>query len=112
MYNTYRANMYTSYNNARDFFISHYNCLIELEEFLTNLIISTINANHDDLLFDYNEASYLNPFWQNYPPEERGRAPVGDQIPWIEVGEHAIGDQLSRFLYKNYNKFKSPISAS
>lgn len=100
MYNQYRAQMQNNYNDARQYFIANPDALINLESELTSLIKNTIIANKDELLFDYNEASYLNPFWQNYPPEERGRAPVGDQIPWIEVGEHAIGHQLSRLLSK------------
>lgn len=103
MYNLYRAQMQQDYNAAKDYFISNPDTLIQLEEYLTSLVIDIITNNKDELQFDYNEASYLNPFWQNYPPEERGRAPVGDQIPWIEVGEHAIGHQLSRLLSRAYD---------
>jgi hypothetical protein len=52
---------------------------------------------------DYNAASILYPFWENYPPEERGRQPRGDQFPWIEVGEHAIGEKLGRTLASRFN---------
>lgn len=51
---------------------------------------------------DYDAASTLFPFWQNYPPEERGRAPIGDQYPWIEVGEHSVGSRLGRELSKRF----------
>ena len=53
---------------------------------------------------DYNEASYLNPFWANYSPDYRGRAHVGDQVPWIEVGEHAVGHKLNRLIAAKYKK--------
>lgn len=55
-----------------------------------------------DIKRDYNEASYLYPFWQNYPPKDRGRSPVKDQYPWIEVGEQAIGTKLARLLDKDF----------
>ncbi|HHH2235145.1 TPA: BglI family type II restriction endonuclease, partial [Yersinia enterocolitica] len=51
---------------------------------------------------DYNEASFLYPFWQNYPPDNRGRQPRGDQYPWIEVGEHSVGRKLSRHLAEHF----------
>jgi len=37
-----------------------------------------------------------------YAPDERGRKPRGDQYPWIEVGEHAIGAKLGRLLSKDF----------
>lgn len=67
---------------------------------MTNYLVSTISENVDSLEDDYNEASYLYPFWSNYPPEDRGRSPIGDQIPWIEVGEHSIGENVSRIMFK------------
>ncbi len=65
--------------------------------------VSTLLAAHvDEIARDYNEATFLHPFWQNYPPEDRGRAPKGDQIPWIEVGEHVFGAKLARFLPQQF----------
>lgn len=51
---------------------------------------------------DYNEASYLYPFWENYPPLDRGRSPKGDQYPWIEVGEQVFGNKLARYFANNF----------
>lgn len=76
--------------------------LIDIERYITRIINDTIADNFEELAFDYNEASYLNAFWAEYPPDNRGRAPVGDQIPWIEVGEHAIGHKLNRLIAANY----------
>jgi hypothetical protein len=59
---------------------------------------SAIRENLNIIKSDYNEASYLYPFWKNYPPDDRGRGPIMDQYPWIEVGEHAIGCKLPRIL--------------
>lgn len=52
---------------------------------------------------DFDEASRLYPFWQNYPPEDRGRKPIKDQFPWIEVGEHAIGSRISSLLQERFH---------
>lgn len=52
---------------------------------------------------DYDEASYLNPFWRNYPPLDRGRSARGDQYPWIEVGEQVFGNKLSRYFNANFS---------
>ena len=62
-----------------------------------------LQSNIVEIKRDYNEASYLFPFWENYPPEDRGRKPIEDQYPWIEVGEHAIGSKLGRFLAQNFS---------
>lgn len=98
MFNAFRNSQYIIYNQARDYFIQNYIQLIELEKFISSKIHEIINNNIEQIVDDFNEASYLYPFWQNYPPEERGRLPIGDQYPWIEVGEHAIGDKLPRLL--------------
>ncbi|MFB2924314.1 BglI family type II restriction endonuclease [Aerosakkonema funiforme] len=101
MFNTFRNSQYSIYNEARNHFIQNYIQLIEIEKFISLKVYEIINGNIGQITDDFNEASYLYPFWQNYPPEERGRAPIGDQYPWIEVGEHAIGDKIPRLL-ENY----------
>jgi hypothetical protein len=98
MFNQYRAEQFKRYNTARDFFISNPEKLIQAENFCFDLLNGFINEHHDEIKRDYNEASFLYPFWQNYPPDERGRQPKGDQYPWIEVGEHVFCPKISRFL--------------
>jgi hypothetical protein len=61
-------------------------------------LLKLITDNLTSIVADYNETSYLFPFWQNYPPDERGRQPVGDQYPWIEVGEHVFSTKLTRLV--------------
>jgi hypothetical protein len=96
--NQHRQNQFNFYNATRQKLIADPTILIRLEEYLTNIVFAIIKANLAEIKRDYNEASHLYPFWENYPPEDRGRSPIADQYPWIEVGEHAIGTKLSRFL--------------
>lgn len=98
MYYEKRKLMYEQYHKARDYLISNSRVLIDLEHYTTDIVNHYIYANYEEFLHDYNEASYLNPFWANYPPDDRGRQPIGDQVPWIEVGEHAIGHKLDRII--------------
>jgi hypothetical protein len=101
--NLYRQQQFQLYNSARNYFIARPNALIELERFLTNHIVSLVKSNLAEIKNDYNEASYLYPFWENYPPEDRGRQPIMDQYPWLEVGEHAIGAKLPRLLVNSFD---------
>ena len=103
MINLYRQQQFQLYNSARNYFIASPNALIELERFLTNHIVSLVKSNLAEIKNDYNEASYLYPFWENYPPEDRGRQPIMDQYPWLEVGEHAIGAKLPRLLVNSFD---------
>jgi hypothetical protein len=98
MFNKYREEQFSRHNEARKYFINNPDSLIKIERFCVDLLSEFMIKNHDEIQRDYNEASFLYPFWQNYPPEERGRMPKGDQYPWIEVGEHIFCPKLSRFL--------------
>lgn len=98
MFNSFREFQFEKYVQARNFLIQNFHILTELEEFMMSMIYDSVYEYLADITQDYDEASYLYPFWQNYPPDERGRQPVGDQFPWIEVGEHALGCKLPRIL--------------
>jgi hypothetical protein len=102
MFNKYREQQFNRYNEARTHFINNPDSLMQIERFCMDLLSEFITKNHDEIQRDYNEASFLYPFWQNYPPEERGRMPKGDQYPWIEVGEHIFCPKLSRFLASSF----------
>lgn len=103
MFYEMRNLLFQNYNRARDYFIAHPEQLISLERYCTELVNNIIVNNYDKIEADYNEASYLNAFWAKYPPDDRGRQPVGDQIPWIEVGEHAVGHKLARIIGTQYH---------
>lgn len=98
MFEQNRHTAFIAYNQARAFFCQHPDCLIALEQFMATTLYQILTDAKEEIVRDYNAASLLYPFWQNYPPDERGRQPIGDQFPWIEVGEHAIGAKLPRLL--------------
>lgn len=98
MFNAHRSKMFAAYNKAREYFIRNWGELVEIEKYTHSLIKQVVLENLPEIKRDYDEASFLHPFWQNYPPEERGRAPRGDQFPWIEVGEHSVGFKLARLI--------------
>jgi hypothetical protein len=98
MFNSYRAVQHKVYQAARNHFLSNPEVLIGLEKFFAEFLVHILKAHLDEIVRDYDETNYLYPFWQNYPPDERGRQPIGDQFPWIEVGEHAIGTKFARFV--------------
>ena len=102
MFYAKRLMLYSNYAAALDHFKAAPQQLIDLEHFITGLVTNEIQTNYTEIKRDYDEASYLNAFWANYPPEDRGRAPVGDQVPWIEVGEHAVGHKLCRMIGSKY----------
>lgn len=98
MFNAHRSEMFAAYNKAREHFIRNWGELVAIEKYTHSLIKQVVLENLAEIRRDYDEASFLHPFWQNYPPEERGRSPRGDQFPWIEVGEHSVGFKLARML--------------
>ena len=98
MFNKHRQQQFETYQVARKHFCEHPEQLIAIEEFLLSVLIKGVSADIEQIKRDYNEASFLYPFWQHYPPDERGRDPKGDQFPWIEVGEHALGCKLHKYL--------------
>jgi len=102
MFNKYRKIQFEIYNKARQYFIDNYEQLINLEKYISDTVYDVIKQNLGDITQDFNECSYLYPFWQNYPPEKRGRQPRGDQYPWLEVGEHVFSSKLPRLLNNNF----------
>lgn len=102
MFTQYIDSQYNCYKQARAYFTRHPQCLIDIEHFVMDEILHFIHLHLPEIIRDYNEASYLYPFWKNYPPQERGRGPIGDQYPWIEVGEQVFGNKLARYFGNNF----------
>lgn len=102
MFNKDRDIKHKLYIKAHNYFSNNPQLIIKLEKHISDYIENIISSNKDEIREDYNEASYLYPFWQNYPPDDRGRQPKGDQFPWLEVGEHTLGAKLPRFINKDF----------
>jgi hypothetical protein len=105
MFNQYRTIQYERYLTAKEYFVENTDILWALEKYFADETMRVLNENKLTIKKEYNEASYLYPFWQNYPPDERGRQPKGDQFPWIEVGEHVVGSKLPRLFSEKYKIF-------
>jgi hypothetical protein len=102
MFNQSRSQQFVKYNEVRKRLIASPEDLISLEKICSDYLSDIISENIAEIARDYNEATYLYPFWQNYPPDNRGRQPIGDQYPWIEVGEHVFGEKLARLFSKKF----------
>lgn len=102
MFEDYISEQFEAYHAAVDFFRNNPERLIRIERFVMSELLHFIDLHLPEIERDYNEASYLFPFWKNYPPLDRGRSPKGDQYPWIEVGEQVFGNKLARYFANNF----------
>lgn len=102
MFTEFISDQYSAYHAAFTHFYSNPQSLMEIEQFVMKELLHFIDLNMPEIVRDYNEASFLFPFWKNYPPLDRGRNPRGDQYPWIEVGEQVFGNKLSRYFANNF----------
>ncbi len=103
MFTDYQQMQFSSYNKTSKYFEENPDRLINIEKFVMDEILHFLNLHLPEIVTDYNEASYLFPFWKNYSPLERGKDPKGDQYPWIEVGEQVFGNKLSRYFASNFS---------
>ena len=94
--------LFQRYLQARSHLIANPDHQISVEKYLTAKMSEIVLKASDAHKNDYDAASILYPFWQNYPPDDRGRKPIGDQYPWIEVGEHAIGTKVARNIGQHF----------
>lgn len=102
MFTKFINEQFDNYKFAFDFFERNFMKLIEIEQFVMRELLHFVDLHLPEIVRDYNEASYLYPFWKNYPPLDRGRDPRGDQYPWIEVGEQVFGNKLARYFANNF----------
>lgn len=102
MFHQFQELQFAEYNKSVSYYIKNWSRLIDIEKFVMNEVLHFIDLHLPEIVRDYNEASYLYPFWKNYPPLDRGRSPIGDQYPWIEVGEQVFGNKLARYFAANF----------
>lgn len=94
----FESRAHTLYQSIRKQLVANPAPIVAAEQGTADLLESILQTSIGEVVRDYDAASTLYPFWRNYPPEERGRAPRGDQFPWIEVGEHAVGTKFAHLL--------------
>lgn len=103
MFTQYAESQHATYIKAVSYYNQNPQRLIDAEKFVMNEILHFIDIHQPEIKRDYDEASYLYSFWKNYPPLDRGRSPIGDQYPWIEVGEQVFGNKLQRHFNANFS---------
>lgn len=65
------------------------------EEFTSFLLNKVLLPSSENIYHDFSDRpKQLIPFWKNYPPEQRGRQPIGNSIPWLELGEKTTTSNL------------------
>lgn len=64
--------------------------------FLCEVCLEAAPAIH----VEFNRCMALRPYWENYAPEQRGRKPKGESIPWGEVGEKTISYNIVKVLLR------------
>lgn len=91
------------YYKARENLL-HSKQLLFLEQQYTNFLQQVVTDVATRIYLDFSNATLLMPFWKNYPPKQRGRAPTGTGIPWSEVAQTSISSNIIRSLsYKDAN---------
>lgn len=106
MFSSYTTQQLDAYRDARETILREPTILINIEKYLSKKLFDILRTKGAEIYSDYDEASFLYPFWKNYPPEDRGRMPRGDQFPWIEVGEHVIGVKIARAMADHFTEVK------
>ncbi len=72
--------------------------VLDVEQKYMSHFQKLIQDNADLLKQEFDLSSDFYPFWANYPPEQRGRQPVGDSVPWIEVSQTSLTANIIRLV--------------
>ena len=78
--------------------LRHQESIVATERRYMDFLVGVTLAAAERLESDFGRANDLLPFWNNYPPKQRGRAPTGTSIPWSEVGEKSLSSNLLRVV--------------
>ncbi|RJR25745.1 hypothetical protein C4578_00730 [Candidatus Microgenomates bacterium] len=98
-----------SYFKVRDYFVNNLETVRKVEKEHCLKIKGIVLDIADDLYLDFTEYAWkLYPFWSNYPPEQRGRQPTGNSVPWLELGEKTISYNLTSKIIKAFSEVRFP----
>lgn len=75
--------------------------VLAVERKYMSTLLTLIEGIADDICQDFYNAVELRPFWVNYAPKQRGRAPTGTAIPWGDMGEKTIIARLGRAIERS-----------
>jgi hypothetical protein len=89
-----------TYFSIRSQLETNLNTILEMEKKYMTSLATAIESVANNISEDFSKATEFIPFWINYPPLQRGRAPTGKSIPWLEVGETVIGSHVIRAIAK------------
>jgi hypothetical protein len=100
----------TIYESARHFFLQKPHLINEIEKEFTDVLVNKVMLQvAEKTLIDFSKRPVeLLSFWQNYPPEQRGRQPKGTSIPWLELGEKTISSNFIKRLGEVYSNIEFP----
>ena len=78
--------------------------LLQLEKDTADLLAKSMLKVASKIKVDFDKASELKPFWEQYAPVQRGYKPRGEAFPWGEVGEKVVEGylySLALTIFKN-----------
>lgn len=84
------------YFKTRADILNNSQLILDLERKYMDFLVGVTLAAASTLEIDFGRANDLLPFWGNYRPKQRGRAPTGNTIPCSEVGEKSLTSNLIR----------------
>lgn len=96
------------YFEARNHLLKDTSAILKLEQAYMILLVEQLTSISAQIAQDFDDASKFIPFWINYPPLQRGRAPSGQSVPWQEVGETVIGAYAIRAISQNMPHIRHP----
>lgn len=82
--------------------------ITQLEQGFMEAIVKAVLKVVPEIEKEFKAAPDYLPFWLNYAPRQRGRAPVGDAVPWGEVGEKLILATLAEGVAQQYPGVRYP----
>lgn len=71
-------------------------------------LLAIVRSVAEAIHLDFQDAVELRPFWINYAPRQRGRAPKDESIPWGDMGEKTIIARLGRAIATKYPELTHP----
>lgn len=71
-------------------------------------LLDIVKSVAEDIYQDFEKAVELRPFWVNYAPRQRGRAPTDTAVSWGDMGEKTIIARLGRAIAEKYPELTHP----